>query len=78
MIFDVITLFPEMFDALTQYGITRRAAEQGHYELKTWNQRDFTSDNYRSGKRRQVCKAVVWCICRRKADRSVKAWSRNW
>jgi len=46
MIFDVITLFPQMFDALTQYGITRRAAEQGRYILKTWNPRDFTSDNY--------------------------------
>jgi len=48
MIFDVITLFPQMFDALTQYGITRRAAEQGNYVLKTWNPRDFTTDNYRS------------------------------
>jgi tRNA (guanine37-N1)-methyltransferase len=48
MIFDVITLFPEMFDALTQYGITRRAAEQAHYQLKTWNPRDFTTDNYRT------------------------------
>ncbi len=48
MIFDVITLFPQMFDALTQYGITRRAAEQGNYILKTWNPRDFTTDNYRS------------------------------
>ena len=48
MIFDVITLFPQMFDALTQYGITRRAAEQGSYELKTWNPRDFTTDNYRT------------------------------
>ena len=48
MIFDVITLFPQMFDALTQYGITRRAAEQGSYVLKTWNPRDFTADNYRT------------------------------
>lgn len=48
MIFDVITLFPQMFDALTQYGITRRAAEQGSYELRTWNPRDFTADNYRT------------------------------
>lgn len=48
MIFDVITLFPQMFDALTQYGITRRAAEQGNYVLKTWNPRDFTTDNYRT------------------------------
>ena len=48
MIFDVITLFPQMFDALTQYGITRRAAEQESYILKTWNPRDFTTDNYRT------------------------------
>ena len=48
MIFDVITLFPQMFDALTQYGITRRAAEQGRYALRTWNPRDFTTDNHRT------------------------------
>ncbi len=48
MIFDVITLFPQMFDALTHYGITRRAEEQGSYVLKTWNPRDFTTDNYRT------------------------------
>src|SRR4030065_2794079 len=48
MIFDVITLFPQMFDALTQYGLTRRAEEQGSYVLKTWNPRDFTTDNYRT------------------------------
>ncbi|MDE2118843.1 MAG: tRNA (guanosine(37)-N1)-methyltransferase TrmD [Betaproteobacteria bacterium] len=48
MRFDVITLFPEMFDALTQYGVTRRAAEQGKFVLQTWNPRDFTGDNYRT------------------------------
>jgi tRNA (guanine37-N1)-methyltransferase len=48
VIFDVITLFPQMFDALTQCGITRRAAEQGRYVLKTWNPRDFTTDNHRT------------------------------
>jgi tRNA (guanine37-N1)-methyltransferase len=48
MRFDVITLFPEMFGALTQYGVTRRAAEQKKFALKTWNPRDFTTDNYRT------------------------------
>jgi tRNA (guanine37-N1)-methyltransferase len=48
MRFDVITLFPEMFDAITQYGVTRRAAEQGKFQLQTWNPRDFTTDNYRT------------------------------
>ncbi|MFM2407367.1 MAG: tRNA ((1)-)-methyltransferase [Pseudomonadota bacterium] len=48
MIFDVVTLFPEMFDALTQYGITRRAIEQHRFALQTWNPRDFTTDKYRT------------------------------
>ncbi len=48
MRFDVITLFPEMFEALTKYGVTRRAAEQGKFQLQTWNPRDFTTDNYRT------------------------------
>ena len=45
--FDVITLFPEMFRALTESGITSRALEAGLWRLKAWNPRDFTSDNYR-------------------------------
>ncbi|MDP1637942.1 MAG: tRNA (guanosine(37)-N1)-methyltransferase TrmD [Candidatus Nitrotoga sp.] len=48
MRFDVITLFPEMFDAITQYGVTRRAAEQGKFVLQAWNPREFTSDKHRS------------------------------
>ncbi|MCB5190541.1 tRNA (guanosine(37)-N1)-methyltransferase TrmD [Methylobacillus arboreus] len=48
MQFDVVTLFPEMFDALTRFGITSRAQERGIYELALWNPRDFTSDNYRT------------------------------
>jgi tRNA (guanine37-N1)-methyltransferase len=48
VIFDVVTLFPEMFDALTQYGITRRAIEQHRFALQTWNPRDFTTDKYRT------------------------------
>lgn len=48
MRFDVITLFPEMFLALTQSGITRRAFEENKCELKLWNPRDFTHDRYRT------------------------------
>jgi tRNA (guanine37-N1)-methyltransferase len=48
MRFDVVTLFPEMFEALTKYGVTRRAVEQGKFELQAWNPRDFTTDNYRT------------------------------
>src|SRR5260221_13989705 len=48
MRFDVVTLFPTMFDAVTHYGVTRRAHEQGLWQLQLWNPRDFTSDNYRT------------------------------
>lgn len=48
MQFDVITLFPEMFAALTQSGVTRRAFEQGRCGLSLWNPRDFTTDNHRT------------------------------
>ncbi|MEM5326819.1 tRNA (guanosine(37)-N1)-methyltransferase TrmD [Paraburkholderia sp. JHI2823] len=48
MQFDVVTLFPEMFRALTDWGITSRAAKQQRYTLRTWNPRDFTTDNYRT------------------------------
>ena len=48
MRFDVITLFPEMFDAITRYGVTRKAVELGKFALQTWNPRDFTTDNYRT------------------------------
>ena len=48
MQFDVVTLFPEMFAAITQSGITRRAFEQKKCALSLWNPRDFTTDNYRT------------------------------
>ncbi|HSY26119.1 MAG TPA: tRNA (guanosine(37)-N1)-methyltransferase TrmD [Burkholderiaceae bacterium] len=48
MQFDVITLFPEMFAAITHSGVTRRAFEQKKWSLSCWNPRDFTSDNHRT------------------------------
>ena len=46
--FDVVTLFPEMFAAITASGITSRALEAGLYSLTTWNPRDFAADRYRT------------------------------
>ena len=48
MQFDVITLFPEMFSALTEAGITRRAFEESKCSLTLWNPRDFTHDRHRT------------------------------
>ena len=46
--FEVVTLFPEMFAAITGSGITSRALEAGLYSLTTWNPRDFAADRYRT------------------------------
>lgn len=46
--FDVVTLFPEMFSALTESGITRRALQQGLWKLNFSNPRDYTTDLHRT------------------------------
>jgi len=48
MRFDVITLFPEMFDAVTGHGVTGRACRNGLWQLQCWNPRDFTHDVHRT------------------------------
>jgi len=45
---DVVTLFPEMFVALSQSGVTRRALEEARWSLDFWNPRDFTQDVHRT------------------------------
>lgn len=45
---DVVTLFPQMFEAVSQYGITRRALERGLVELGVWNPRDYAHDRHRT------------------------------
>ena len=48
LVADVVTLFPDMFSALTQSGITRRALEEKRWSLDFWNPRDFTKDAHRT------------------------------
>jgi tRNA (guanine37-N1)-methyltransferase len=48
MRFDVVTLFPGLFDALLDFGITGRALDRGLFRFKAWNPRDFATDNYRT------------------------------
>ena len=42
----LITLFPEMFAALTDHGISGRAVKQGLLEITSYNPRDFTEDRH--------------------------------
>ena len=46
--FDIITLFPEMFEAITASGITRRALERGLWQMECWNPRRWTNDVHRT------------------------------
>jgi tRNA (guanine37-N1)-methyltransferase len=46
--FDVVTLFPAMFDAVTGSGVTGRARERRLYELVLWNPRDFATNSHRT------------------------------
>ncbi len=46
MIVDVITLFPEMFEAIRAHGVTARAFENKLVDLQCWNPRVFTTDNH--------------------------------
>ncbi len=48
MRFDAITLFPSMFSAIVEHGITQRAHGEGRWLLRTWNPRDFTFDAHRT------------------------------
>lgn len=45
---DVITLFPQMFEAVRQCGITRIAIDKGSLELGCYNPRDDTTDRHRT------------------------------
>lgn len=44
----VVTLFPEMFRALTDYGVSGRALQKGVVSLDCWNPRDYTHDVHRT------------------------------
>lgn len=44
----VVSLFPEMFEAVTNYGISRRAVENRLLTLEVWNPREFTKDKHRT------------------------------
>lgn len=45
--FDCVTIFPEMFAAVTQSGITRRALEERRWAWQGWNPRDFADNTWR-------------------------------
>jgi len=45
--FDIITLFPELFEPFLKAGVTRRAFETRQVDVRLWNLRDVAEGNYR-------------------------------
>ncbi|MCL5255736.1 MAG: tRNA (guanosine(37)-N1)-methyltransferase TrmD [Gammaproteobacteria bacterium] len=44
----VVTLFPDMFNAITEFGVTRRAVNDERLTVQTWNPRDYATDRHRT------------------------------
>lgn len=44
----IISLFPEMFKAITEFGVTGRAVKQNLLQVRCYNPRDFTFDKHRT------------------------------
>ncbi|WVN42802.1 tRNA (guanosine(37)-N1)-methyltransferase TrmD [beta proteobacterium MWH-UniP1] len=48
MRFDIVTIFPEMFHAVSKFGITGRALDRGLAQLHTHQLRDYAHDAYKT------------------------------
>ena len=48
MWFGIVSLFPEMFQSLTEQGVTGRAFTEGKATITFWNPRDYTLDVHRT------------------------------
>jgi len=44
---DLLTLFPQMFAAITDFGVSGRAVERGLVRVDYWNPRDYTESKHR-------------------------------
>ncbi len=82
MRFDLISLFPELFEPFLKSGVTRRAYETGLVEVKLWNLRDFAEGNYRRVDDRpfgggpgmvMMAEPLALCLEKIRADRAICA-----
>lgn len=44
--FNIVSIFPEMFNAIKNYGIISKAIKKNIIKITIWNPRDYTSDQY--------------------------------
>ncbi len=71
MRFDILTLFPEIFDGFLSEGLLNKAIQNGLLEVERWNFRDWASDRHRTVDDRPYgggpgmligCEAVFNCV----------------
>lgn len=48
MIFDVITIFPDFFGSILEYGLLKRAVASGHVAIRLHDLRNHTDDRHRT------------------------------
>lgn len=60
MRFDVITLFPELFEPFARVGVTRRAFESKAVDVRLWPLREHADDTYRRVDDRPLAAAPAW------------------
>src|SRR5260370_36194335 len=48
MRFDVLTLFPDLFESYLQQSLLKKAIDRGLVEVHRWNFRDWTADKHQS------------------------------
>lgn len=48
MRFDILTLFPDLFESYLQQSLLKKAIERGLIEIHRWNFRDWTKDKHQS------------------------------
>jgi|TARA_B110000879_G_scaffold98696_1_gene134144 tRNA (guanine37-N1)-methyltransferase len=76
----LITLFPEMFDSLTEYGVSGRAVKNGLVQCKSFNPREFTTDRHQTVDERPYGGGpgmVMMIEPLRKAISAAKEWAGN-
>lgn len=74
---DVLTLFPEMVDHASRFGIPGRARERGLWQLHVWNPRDYASGNYRNVDDRPYGGGPGMVMLREPLSRALEAAQRS-
>lgn len=73
----LITLFPEMFDALLEYGISSRAVKNGLFEVKCFNPRAYAVDYHNTVDGRPYGGGPGMVLMAEPLRKSIKE-ARNW